>query len=170
MDAQKAFWELLETRIDIKTMSGCQLQNASPALSLQASQKNEGLVTLATGTESKPKKKICCACPDTERLLIDSASVLRDSMFEHQVHEVVGIIHLMLQKGIVPETVNTIFEADKKAVAAPKIVVEDLLKKGHITYHTYELLYDGIRDKKILKKRSPTVNSFHQGAKSSAVD
>ncbi|KAL2322028.1 hypothetical protein Fmac_026407 [Flemingia macrophylla] len=49
-------------------MSGCQLQNGSPALSLQASQKNEGLVTLATGTESKPKKKICCACPDTKRL------------------------------------------------------------------------------------------------------
>ncbi|RDX57747.1 Cytochrome c oxidase copper chaperone 1, partial [Mucuna pruriens] len=51
-----------------KTMSGVQLQSASPALTIQGSQKNEGSVTLATGAESKPKKKICCACPDTKRL------------------------------------------------------------------------------------------------------
>ncbi|RDY12227.1 putative pentatricopeptide repeat-containing protein, partial [Mucuna pruriens] len=92
--------------------------------------------------------------------------VLNCLCVKHQVHEAVGIIHLMLQKGIVPETVNTIFEADKKVVAAPKIVVEDLLKKGHITYQAYELLYDGIRDKKILKKRLQTVNSLRRGASS----
>ncbi|KAK7405252.1 hypothetical protein VNO78_06451 [Psophocarpus tetragonolobus] len=51
-----------------KTMSGVQLQSASPALTIQESQKNECSVTVATGAESKPKKKICCACPDTKRL------------------------------------------------------------------------------------------------------
>ncbi|WMV33134.1 hypothetical protein MTR67_026519 [Solanum verrucosum] len=61
----------------------------------------------------------------------------------------VGIIHRMVQKGVVPDVVYITFEADKKDVAAPKIVVEDLLKKNHITYYAYELLYDGIRDKKI---------------------
>ncbi|KAI9086464.1 hypothetical protein K1719_031548 [Acacia pycnantha] len=45
-----------------------ELQNASPALVLQASQQNQGSATTATDAESKPKKKICCACPDTKRL------------------------------------------------------------------------------------------------------
>ncbi|KAG5599298.1 hypothetical protein H5410_030668 [Solanum commersonii] len=60
----------------------------------------------------------------------------------------------MVQKGVVPDVVYITFEADKKDVAAPKIVVEDLLKKNQITYYAYELLYDGIRDKKILKELS----------------
>ncbi|KAM7483309.1 hypothetical protein LguiB_007892 [Lonicera macranthoides] len=81
--------------------------------------------------------------------------VLNVLCVKHRVHEAVGIIRLMVQKGIVPDSVNTIFEADKKEVAAPKIVVEDLLKKGHITYYAYELLYDGIRDKKLMKKKLP---------------
>jgi len=51
-----------------KTMSGVQLQSASPALAIQGSQKNEASVAPATGAETKPKKKICCACPDTKRL------------------------------------------------------------------------------------------------------
>ncbi|KAL5131500.1 LINE-1 retrotransposable element ORF2 protein [Glycine soja] len=51
-----------------ETMSGAQLQSASPALIIQGSQKNEGSVAVATAAESKPKKKICCACPDTKRL------------------------------------------------------------------------------------------------------
>ncbi|KOM54181.1 hypothetical protein LR48_Vigan10g007300 [Vigna angularis] len=51
-----------------KTMSGVQqLQSASSALAI-GSQKNDGSVTAATGAETKPKKKICCACPDTKRL------------------------------------------------------------------------------------------------------
>ncbi|KAM7269205.1 hypothetical protein ACFE04_024702 [Oxalis oulophora] len=66
---------------------------------------------------------------------------------EDRVHEAVNIIHLMVNKGVVPDIVNTIFEVDKREVAAPKIVVEDLLKKNNITYYAYELLYDGIRDK-----------------------
>ncbi|KAJ0084707.1 hypothetical protein Patl1_30524 [Pistacia atlantica] len=73
---------------------------------------------------------------------------------DHRVHEAVAIIHLMVRKGIVPEAVNTIFEADKKEVAAPKIVVEELLKKCNITYYAYELLFDGIRDKKLGKKKA----------------
>ncbi|GMJ05758.1 hypothetical protein like AT1G74580 [Hibiscus trionum] len=71
---------------------------------------------------------------------------------ENKVHNAVGLIHLMVKKGIVPEAVNTIFESDKKEIAAPKMVVEDLLKKGHITYYAYDLLHDGVRDKKLLKK------------------
>ncbi|CAJ1978566.1 unnamed protein product [Sphenostylis stenocarpa] len=51
-----------------KKMSGVQLQNASSALAIQGSQKNEGSVIVATGSETKPKKKICCACPDTKKL------------------------------------------------------------------------------------------------------
>lgn len=45
-----------------------ELQNASPALVLQGSQQNQGSATMETGAESKPKKKICCACPDTKKL------------------------------------------------------------------------------------------------------
>lgn len=41
------------------------MQNASP---LQCSQQNQCSTTTAAGTETKPKKKICCACPDTKRL------------------------------------------------------------------------------------------------------
>jgi len=53
---------------EYKTMSGAQLQSASSAFAIQGSQKNEGSATTATGAETKPKKKICCACPDTKRL------------------------------------------------------------------------------------------------------
>ncbi|XP_014507839.1 cytochrome c oxidase copper chaperone 1 [Vigna radiata var. radiata] len=49
-------------------MSGVQqLQSASSALAI-GSQKNDCSVTAATGAETKPKKRICCACPDTKRL------------------------------------------------------------------------------------------------------
>ncbi|KAL5147425.1 Cytochrome c oxidase copper chaperone 1 [Glycine soja] len=59
---------LVNIPIRYKTMSGAQLQSASPALTIQGSQKNVGSVAVATAAESKPKKKICCACPDTKRL------------------------------------------------------------------------------------------------------
>lgn len=49
-------------------MSGVQLQSTSLASTLQRSQQNEGSATVTTGSESKPKKKICCACPDTKKL------------------------------------------------------------------------------------------------------
>ncbi|CAL0303775.1 unnamed protein product [Lupinus luteus] len=49
-------------------MSGAQLQSTSPALTLQGSQQGGCSVTVATGAESKPKKKICCACPETKKL------------------------------------------------------------------------------------------------------
>ncbi|KAL6181615.1 hypothetical protein ACLB2K_048266 [Fragaria x ananassa] len=79
--------------------------------------------------------------------LVTFGRVLNCLCMKHRVHEAVGIIHLMVRKGIVPEVVNSIFEVDKKEIAAPKILVEDLLKKGHVTYSAYELLYEGIRDK-----------------------
>ncbi|KAH0748399.1 hypothetical protein KY290_027631 [Solanum tuberosum] len=73
---------------------------------------------------------------------------------KNKLLDAVGIIHRMVQKGVVPDVVYITFEADKKDVAAPKSVVEDLLKKNHITSYAYELLYDGIRDKNILKELS----------------
>lgn len=89
---------------------------------------------------------------------------------KHRVHKAVGIVHLMVRKGIVPEIVNTIFEVDKKEVAAPKIVLEDLLKKSHITYYAYELLFDGIRDTKLLKKKPRRSCSKNSKKRSSCID
>lgn len=48
-------------------MGGLPRDNASSALSLQASPQNQGSAAAAI-PESKPKKKICCACPDTKKL------------------------------------------------------------------------------------------------------
>jgi len=76
---------------------------------------------------------------------------------EDRVYEAAGIIHRMVQKGLVPEAVNTICDVDKKEVAAPKLVLEDLLKKSCITYYAYELLFDGLRDKRLRKKKGFTV-------------
>ncbi|OIW11537.1 hypothetical protein TanjilG_26903 [Lupinus angustifolius] len=49
-------------------MGAMQSSPASSALTLQGYQGNHGSVTATTGDVSKPKKKICCACPDTKRL------------------------------------------------------------------------------------------------------
>ncbi|KAL2472666.1 Cytochrome [Forsythia ovata] len=49
------------------TMGGLPLQNSSSVVSLQ-SQKDQGSATVAPASDSKPKKKICCACPDTKKL------------------------------------------------------------------------------------------------------
>lgn len=51
-------------------MGGMQLQSDSASCSLasQGSQQNQCSVTAPTGDVSKPKKKICCACPETKRL------------------------------------------------------------------------------------------------------
>lgn len=50
------------------TMGGLPLQDASSTLALPGSQPNQGLEVTKSGTESKPKKKICCACPETKKL------------------------------------------------------------------------------------------------------
>lgn len=42
-------------------------QNFSSSLTLSKSPKDQGS-SVMTGSETKPKKKICCACPDTKRL------------------------------------------------------------------------------------------------------
>ncbi|CAK7327640.1 unnamed protein product [Dovyalis caffra] len=44
-------------------MGGLPLQNASPASAVS----QVALIT-TSGQESKPKKKICCACPETKKL------------------------------------------------------------------------------------------------------
>ncbi|KAG8386320.1 hypothetical protein BUALT_Bualt03G0136700 [Buddleja alternifolia] len=48
-------------------MGGPPIQNSCSVISLQ-SQKDEekGSISVASGPDSKPKKKICCACPDTK--------------------------------------------------------------------------------------------------------
>ncbi|GJN24225.1 hypothetical protein PR202_gb11956 [Eleusine coracana subsp. coracana] len=69
--------------------------------------------------------------------------VINSLAVNHRVSEAVGIIHTMVRIGVVPEVVETIFSADKKEIAAPKILVEDLMKKGHISYTTYEVLHEG---------------------------
>ncbi|KAK9269166.1 hypothetical protein L1049_000935 [Liquidambar formosana] len=49
-------------------MGGLPTQKASSALALPASQQNQGSAITASGPDSKPKKRICCACPDTKKL------------------------------------------------------------------------------------------------------
>ncbi|XAR56542.1 hypothetical protein NMG60_11037074 [Bertholletia excelsa] len=49
-------------------MSELSTQNISSTLSLSTTQKNQGSATATTGPDLKPKKKICCACPDTKKL------------------------------------------------------------------------------------------------------
>ncbi|KAL8505864.1 hypothetical protein ACS0TY_016914 [Phlomoides rotata] len=48
-------------------MGGFLNQNSPSVISLQ-SQKEQGSNAVASGPDSKPKKKICCACPDTKKL------------------------------------------------------------------------------------------------------
>ncbi|KAK4420361.1 Cytochrome c oxidase copper chaperone 1 [Sesamum alatum] len=49
------------------TMGGLPIQNSSSVISLQ-SQKDQRSETVASGPDSKPRKKICCACPETKKL------------------------------------------------------------------------------------------------------
>ncbi|KAK1284334.1 hypothetical protein QJS10_CPB21g00643 [Acorus calamus] len=49
---------------------------------------------------------------------------------DDNTYDAVGIVRIMVSKGVVPEVVNTIFNADKRRIAAPKILVEELLKRG----------------------------------------
>ncbi|GMY31835.1 cytochrome c oxidase copper chaperone 1-like [Fagus crenata] len=48
-------------------MSELPTENASSALTLRASSQKQGSA-VTTGPDTKPKKKICCACPDTKKL------------------------------------------------------------------------------------------------------
>ncbi|MBA0754332.1 hypothetical protein Gogos_020637 [Gossypium gossypioides] len=50
-----------------KTMDELPTQSTS-ALALPRLQLNRGSTTATSGPESKPKKKICCACPETKKL------------------------------------------------------------------------------------------------------
>uniref|UniRef100_A0A2P2JXY3 Uncharacterized protein MANES_03G110400 n=1 Tax=Rhizophora mucronata TaxID=61149 RepID=A0A2P2JXY3_RHIMU len=44
------------------------LQNVSTTLALSVSEENQGSSIAASAPVSKPKKKICCACPETKKL------------------------------------------------------------------------------------------------------
>ncbi|XVF78513.1 hypothetical protein PTKIN_Ptkin14bG0140200 [Pterospermum kingtungense] len=48
-------------------MGGLHLQNTS-AVALPGLQQNQEPAKTAPVAESKPKKKICCACPETKKL------------------------------------------------------------------------------------------------------
>ncbi|TYG96206.1 hypothetical protein E1A91_A11G315100v1 [Gossypium mustelinum] len=48
-------------------MGGLPTQNTS-TLALPGLQQNQESAKPTTGAESKPKKKICCACPETKKL------------------------------------------------------------------------------------------------------
>ncbi|WOG98642.1 hypothetical protein DCAR_0417986 [Daucus carota subsp. sativus] len=43
-------------------------RNISSAVTLSRSQEGKGQAAKETGNDTKPKKKICCACPDTKKL------------------------------------------------------------------------------------------------------
>ncbi|PIN18338.1 Cytochrome c oxidase assembly protein/Cu2+ chaperone COX17 [Handroanthus impetiginosus] len=48
-------------------MGGLPIQSSSSVISVQ-SQKDKGSTIVASGPDLKPKKRICCACPDTKKL------------------------------------------------------------------------------------------------------
>ncbi|XP_071736662.1 cytochrome c oxidase copper chaperone 2 [Rutidosis leptorrhynchoides] len=51
-------------------MSGLQAQDFSTSLRITKAPKEqqESNVSVTSSSETKPKKKICCACPDTKKL------------------------------------------------------------------------------------------------------
>ncbi|KAL0406805.1 UNVERIFIED_CONTAM: Cytochrome c oxidase copper chaperone 1 [Sesamum latifolium] len=53
-------------------MGGLPIQNSSSVISLQ-SQKDQRSETVASGPDSKPRKKICCACPETKKLRMNAS-------------------------------------------------------------------------------------------------
>ncbi|KAI7983860.1 Cytochrome c oxidase copper chaperone 1 [Camellia lanceoleosa] len=52
----------------VRRMGGLPVQNPSSALALSGSSKDRGPTITASGADMKPKKKICCACPNTKKL------------------------------------------------------------------------------------------------------
>lgn len=49
-------------------MSGLSAQGTASFISLSPSKKDEESGNAASPPDSKPKKKICCACPETKKL------------------------------------------------------------------------------------------------------
>ncbi|GMN44864.1 hypothetical protein TIFTF001_014057 [Ficus carica] len=49
-------------------MGGLPTENTSSTLALTGSQQNHGSTVTKPSPDTKPKKKICCACPDTKKL------------------------------------------------------------------------------------------------------
>lgn len=49
-------------------MGGLATQNLSSAITLSKPQEGQAQAAIATQADTKPKKKICCACPDTKKL------------------------------------------------------------------------------------------------------
>ncbi|THG19186.1 hypothetical protein TEA_002278 [Camellia sinensis var. sinensis] len=52
----------------VRIMVGLPVQNPSSASALSGSSKDQGPTITASGADMKPKKKMCCACPDTKKL------------------------------------------------------------------------------------------------------
>ncbi|KAL9232431.1 hypothetical protein vseg_007545 [Gypsophila vaccaria] len=49
-------------------MGGVLSSTTSPTVNLAATEQKQESVTNTSETNQKPKKKICCACPDTKKL------------------------------------------------------------------------------------------------------
>lgn len=49
-------------------MSGLPAQGSASFISLSQSRKDQDSGNVASQPDSKPKKKICCACPETKKL------------------------------------------------------------------------------------------------------
>ncbi|KAI3703871.1 hypothetical protein L1987_74067 [Smallanthus sonchifolius] len=54
-------------QLELVTMSGLQTQDLASTLRLTKAPKDQS-PTVVAASETKPKKKICCACPDTKKL------------------------------------------------------------------------------------------------------
>ena len=52
----------------VVNMGGLPMQNVSSTLALPGTQKDQGSTIASSGPDSKPKKKICCACPGSKKL------------------------------------------------------------------------------------------------------
>ncbi|XP_022142851.1 cytochrome c oxidase copper chaperone 1-like [Momordica charantia] len=49
-------------------MGGLPVGNGSSALALPESKLDQGSAVVKSTTDGKPKKRICCACPETKKL------------------------------------------------------------------------------------------------------
>ncbi|CAK9183010.1 unnamed protein product [Ilex paraguariensis] len=56
------------TGVVTRAMDAVPVQNMSSTIALRQPHKDQGSTVMTSASDSKPKKKICCACPDTKKL------------------------------------------------------------------------------------------------------
>ncbi|KAI7750953.1 hypothetical protein M8C21_009815, partial [Ambrosia artemisiifolia] len=62
------FLYAVQTQHELVIMSGLQTHDLTSTLGLTKAATDHQGPTVVSTTETKPKKKICCACPDTKKL------------------------------------------------------------------------------------------------------